>query len=159
MKQFNLTVRVTEYSSVEELDVEYRDLVKSACEACSTSYAPFSKFCVGAAVLLDDGTIIKGSNQENAAYPSGLCAERVTMFYANSSYPDVPVTAIAIAASVSGNFVEKPVYPCGSCRQTLLQCERRFQKSIKVFMTGSEKILMVESVSDLLPLGFERENG
>jgi cytidine deaminase len=155
MNHFNLIIPVTEYSSTEEIEEQYRDLVKSAYDACSTSYAPFSKFCVGAAVLLENGEIIKGSNQENAAYPSGLCAERVAVFYANSFYPDVPITAIAIAASVAGDFCKNPVYPCGSCRQVLLQSERRFQNNIRVFMVGCEKIRMVESIKDLLPLGFE----
>ncbi|MDR1594483.1 MAG: cytidine deaminase [Prevotellaceae bacterium] len=155
MYRFNLIIPVTEYSSTEELDGQYKDLVKSAYEACSTSYAPYSKYCAGAAVLLENGEIIKGSNQENAAYPSGLCAERVAVFYANSLYPEVPVVAIAIAASVAGVPVKEPVYPCGSCRQSLLQSEQRFQKNIRVLMIGSEKIRMVESIKDLLPLAYE----
>jgi cytidine deaminase len=155
MKQFNIIIPVTEYSSTDELDERYRTLIKSAYDTCSTSYAPFSKFCVGVAVLLENGEIIKGSNQENAAYPSGLCAERVAVFYANSLYPDIPVVAITITASVSGVQVKEPVYPCGSCRQVLLQSERRYRKNIRVFMVGSEKIQMVESIKDLLPLGFD----
>ncbi|MDR1887534.1 MAG: cytidine deaminase [Prevotellaceae bacterium] len=155
MNRFNLTVSVTEYNSTEELDDRYKDLIQAAYDACSTSYAPFSKFNAGAAVLLENGETIKGSNQENAAYPSGLCAERVAVFYANSVYPDTPITAIAIAASVSGTPNKDPVYPCGSCRQSLLQSERRFRKNIRVFMVGSEKIHMVESIKDLLPLSFE----
>jgi cytidine deaminase len=154
MRRFNLIIPVTEYSSTEELEEKDRDLVKSAYEACSTSYAPFSKFCVGAAVLLDNGEIIRGSNQENAAYPSGLCAERVALFYANSLYPDIPVSAIAVTALVSGVPMKDPVYLCGSCRQSLLQSERRFRKNIRVLMVGSEKIHIVESINDLLPLGF-----
>jgi cytidine deaminase len=154
MYHFNLIIPVTEYSSTEELDAQYKDLVKSAYDACSTSYAPFSKFCVGAAVLMENGEIIKGSNQENVSYPSGLCAERVAVFYANSLYPDIPVTAIAITASVAGVPCKEPIYPCGSCRQSLLQSEQRFRKDIRVFMIGSEKIQMVESIKDLLPLGF-----
>ncbi|MDR2026868.1 MAG: cytidine deaminase, partial [Prevotellaceae bacterium] len=146
MKQFNLIIPVTEYSSTEELDEQYAELIESAYGACSTSYAPFSKFCAGAAVLMENGEIIKGSNQENAAYPSGLCAERVAMFYAGSLYPDIPVAAIAIAASVSGIPCKEPVYPCGSCCQALLQSERRFRNNIRVFMAGSEKIQTVESI-------------
>jgi cytidine deaminase len=155
MKQFNLIIPITEYSSTDELDKRFNDLIKSAYDACSTSYAPFSKFCAGAAVLLENGEIVKGSNQENAAYPSGLCAERVAVFYANSLYPNVPVVAIAMTASVSGVQVKEPVYPCGSCRQSLLQSERRYRKNIRVFMVGSEKIRTVESIKDLLPLGFD----
>jgi cytidine deaminase len=152
---FDLIIPVKEYSSTEELEGKYRGLIKSAYDACSTSYAPFSKFCAGAAVLLENGETVKGSNQENAAYPSGLCAERVAVFYANSFYPAIPVIAIAIAASVAGVPCKEPVYPCGSCRQSLLQSERRFGKNIRVFMVGSEKIRMVESVKDLLPFGFD----
>jgi cytidine deaminase len=155
MKKFNLIIPVTEYASIEELDEQYRDLIKSAYEACSTSYAPFSKFCAGAAALLENGVIIRGSNQENIAYPSGLCAERVAVFYAGSSYPDIPVVAIAITASVAGTPVKEPVYPCGSCRQSLLQSERRSRKNIRIFMVGSGKIQMVESVKALLPLEFD----
>jgi cytidine deaminase len=154
MKKFNLIIPVTEYSSTEELDAQYRNLIKSAYEACLTSYAPFSKFCAGAAALLENGKIIRGSNQENIAYPSGLCAERVAVFYANSLYPDSPVVAVAITASVSGIPVKEPVYPCGSCRQALLQSELRFGKNIRIFMVGSDKIQMVESVKELLPLDF-----
>jgi cytidine deaminase len=155
MYRFNLIISVTEYSSTEELDGQYKNLIKSAYEACSTSYAPYSKFCVGTAVLLENGEVIKGSNQENAAYPSGLCAERVAVFYANSLYPEVPIVAIAIAASIAGIPVKEPVYPCGSCRQSLLQSEQRFRKNIRVLMAGSEKIRMVESIKDLLPFGFD----
>ncbi|MDR1341213.1 MAG: cytidine deaminase [Prevotellaceae bacterium] len=157
MNRFNLIIPVTEYSPDEELDSIYMDLIKAAYSACSASYAPFSKFNVGAAVLLENGEIIEGGNQENTAYPSGICAERVALFYANSRCPETPVTAIAIASSVSGIPCRKPVYPCGLCRQSLLQCEQRFRKNIRVFMAGSEKIQMVESIKDLLPLGFEFE--
>jgi cytidine deaminase len=154
VKQFNLIIPVTEYSSIEELDEKYRKLIMSAYDACSTSYVPYSKFSVGVAVLLENGEIIRGSNQENAAYPSGLCAERVAVFYANSAYPDIPVAAIAVTAYISGVPVKEPVYLCGSCRQALLQSEQRFRRNIRVFMVGSDKIQMVESIKDLLPLRF-----
>jgi cytidine deaminase len=155
MNRFNLIIPVTEYSADDKLDDKYIDLIKAAHSACSTSYAPFSGFCVGAAILLENGETVKGSNQENVAYPSGICAERVAMFYANSSYPDVPPVAIAIAAYVSGRLCRQPAYPCGLCRQSLLQSELRFRKNIRVFMIGEDKIQMVESIKDLLPLGFE----
>jgi len=155
MKRFELIIPVTEYDSADELDDRYKDLINAAYAACSTSYAPFSKLNVGAAALLENGEIIKGSNQENAAYPSGLCAERVAMFYANSFYPDIPIIAIAITSSVSGIINKEPIYPCGSCRQSLLQSEQRFRKNIRMFMVGSEKIRMIESIKDLLPLSFD----
>jgi cytidine deaminase len=109
---------------------------------------------VGAAVLLENGEIICGSNQENAAYPSGLCAERVALFYANSRFPQVAVRAIAIHSAVNGKENPEPAYPCGSCRQVLLECENRFGKPMKVIMGSTQKIQIVHSITDLLPLSF-----
>jgi cytidine deaminase len=157
MTQFNIIIPVTEYSSIDELSQPYADLIRSAYTACSRSYAPYSQFCVGAAILLDNNEIIQGCNQENVAYPSCVCAERVALSYANSLYPDIPVVAIAITASVAGVPVKDPVYPCGLCRQSLLQSEYRFLKNIRVIMAGSEKIRTVESICDLLPLAFYTE--
>ena len=103
-------------------------LVNQSREAAKRAYAPYSKFQVGAAVLLENGEIITGTNQENAAYPSGLCAERVAVFYANSKYPDVPVIAIAVTAFTNNKFVQTPIPPCGSCRQVLTETETKNQK-------------------------------
>jgi cytidine deaminase len=154
MKQFNIVIPVKIYA-INELDEADRRLVTSAFEACKTSYAPFSHFNVGAAALLANGETVEGSNQENVAFPSGLCAERVAVFYANARFPNVPIVSLAIASAVCGIVNRKPVYPCGACRQALLQNELRFNNKIKVLMAGVENITIIESIRDLLPLSFE----
>ncbi|MDR1897843.1 MAG: cytidine deaminase [Prevotellaceae bacterium] len=154
MKQFNIVIPV-KICSIDELDETDRRLVTSAFDACKTSYAPFSHFNVGAAALLANGETVTGSNQENVAFPSGLCAERVAVFYANSRFPNVPIVSLAVTSAAGGIVNQKPVYPCGACRQTLLQNELRFNHKIKMLMAGAENITVVESVRDLLPLSFE----
>lgn len=133
---------------------EYRKLHSEAMKATSRAYAPYSRFHVGAAVLLDNGEIVSASNQENAAYPSGLCAERVALFYAGSRYPGVAVKAIAIAAMSGGKVVEG-ISPCGGCRQVMLEAETRAAAPIKVFLCGASSMRSVDSVADLLPVGFD----
>jgi cytidine deaminase len=150
----NLNIQISEYNSTEQLPGKEQDLVLSAIDAANSAYSPYSGFSVGAAILLDNGEIITGSNQENAAYPDGLCAERVALFYANSSFPDVPVKCIAIAAKNLSGMTEEPVTPCGSCRQALIEAEFRFNNPIRIIMTGKNKILSADSVQDLLPLSF-----
>lgn len=123
MKDLNIqiAIRIYEY---EELGVADRELIDAACQATRRSYAPYSHFSVGAAARLSDNTIVTGTNQENAAYPSGLCAERTTLFYANSQYPDQAVETLAIAArNECGEFLEEPIPPCGACRQVMLETE------------------------------------
>jgi len=154
MEISKIEITVYEFNRKDELPSEDIALLEKAMEATRQSYAPYSQFNVGAAVLLENGEIICGSNQENAAYPSGLCAERVALFYANSRFSNVPVRAIAIDSAVNGVENDEPVYPCGDCRQVLLECENRFGKSVKVIMAGAKKIKVVNSVSDLLPLSF-----
>ena len=138
-----------------ELSEQMQNLVDEAKNATASSYAPFSHFSVGAAVLLENGTIIRGSNQENVAYPSGLCAERVAMFAANANHPNVAPVALAIAAKNNGEFTDTPVTPCGACRQVLLETEQRFSKPIRIVLYGKQKIFMVESVANMMPLSFE----
>ena len=128
-------------------------LMEAAIKATGQSYAPYSKFHVGAAALLEDGTIITGSNQENAAYPSGLCAERVALFHAGHQYPDMPVVALAIAAATNGRQVES-ISPCGACRQVLLEAEQRYGKPMKVLLCGTKEVVVAESAESLLPLCF-----
>jgi|GEM_PF-15929 len=125
----------------------------AAKKAAGQSYAPYSKFHVGAAALLEDGTIVTGSNQENAAYPSGLCAERVALFHAGHQYPDMPVVALAIAAATNGRQVES-ISPCGACRQVLLEAEQRYGKPMKVLLCGTKEVVVAESAESLLPLCF-----
>jgi len=147
-----------EIYSFEELSKEKQDLINKAKEQVTKAYAPYSGFHVGAAIELENGVIVTGNNQENSAYPSGLCAERVAMFYANSQYPDVPVKTLAIAAFTNGNFIADPVTPCGSCRQVLLETEMRYEKGITILLYGTKNVYQLESVKQLLPLCFEKSS-
>ncbi len=155
MKEYNITISVKEYDSRLELPADEQALLQKADEATQTSYAPYSSFNVGAAILLENGEIISGSNQENSAYPSGLCAERVAMFYANARYPNIPIVAIAVSSSINGVLNSTPIYPCGSCRQSLLENEQRFGSSIKVVMGSAKSVKVVGSIKDLLPFSFD----
>lgn len=141
-----------------ELNEQDRQLVEAARQATRGSYAPYSKFCVGAAVRLLDGTIVTGANQENAAFPSGLCAERTALFAAGAQYPDQPVTALAIAARKGRRFLSKPISPCGACRQVISGVEERFGSPIRILLYGTDGILVSEGISPLLPLRFEGED-
>jgi len=138
----------------EELNPKYQDLLNRAKEQVFKSYAPYSEFHVGAAIYLANGEIVTGSNQENSAYPSGLCAERTAMFYANAMYPDVPVEILAIAAYTNGSFLEEPITPCGACRQVLLETETRFKKPFTVLLYGTQQIYKIDGIAQLLPLCF-----
>ena len=143
----------------EELNQEEQNLVTLAKQACQTSYAPYSHFSVGAAVLLDNGETVSGSNQENAAYPSGTCAERCTIFYANARFPEAAVNAIAIAAiGTDGEFTPSPITPCGACRQVLIETEHRYKIPMKVLLYGKNEIFVIESCSQLLPFQFNSES-
>ena len=161
MKEFTIICPVREYESLSELSKEDRVLAEAAREATRTAYAPYSRYCVGAALLLADGEIIKGSNQENAAYPSGLCAERTAVFYAGASRPGVAVKKIAVAAwqdpgegkPYEEGFVEQPVSPCGGCRQALAEYEHLYG-DIEVILCGRKKFHVVPSVRSLLPFSF-----
>ena len=151
----DIHIHIEEYGDINELVEQEQNLVNAAREAAKKAYAPYSKFKVGAAVLLENGEIILGNNQENAAYPDGLCAERVAMFAANANRPDVPVKVIAVTALTESGFLSEPVYPCGSCRQSLQESENRFQQPIRILMCGEKKIQAVASIRDLLPLSFD----
>lgn len=144
--------------SFEELSQDEQHLVVKAREATKNSYAPYSKFHVGAAVLLKDGTIVIGANQENAAFPSGLCAERTAVFAAQANYPDQPIMILAIAAADANGLRSTPVSPCGSCRQVILQMESRYHQSVEILLTGTRKIYRFKSIKDLLPFSFVDED-
>jgi len=144
-----------EYASMEELPAQDRLLANAAVEAVALSYAPYSNFNVGAAVMFEDGEIVKGANQENAAYPSGLCAERTALFYASASRPDKAMTGIAIAAGQNGKICKSPATPCGACRQVMAQYQTKSGKSMSVLLVGADKIWRFEKVDDLLPLIFD----
>ena len=155
MKKVDIVLTTYEYDSVEELSQEEQVLINKSKEVVKNAYAPYSKFNVGAAVLLDNGEIITGTNQENAAYPSGLCAERVAIFYANSKYPKIPVKAIAVTAFTNNQFIEKPLPPCGSCRQVIVETETRFKTPIKIYLVSKDKITVIEDAKTLLPINFD----
>ncbi|NTW32738.1 MAG: cytidine deaminase [Bacteroidetes bacterium] len=158
MKKIELKTVFIEYNSLDELTQDDRGLVLLAKEAADTAYAPYSKFHVGAALKLENGVCIKGSNQENVAYPSGLCAERVAIFSASSQYPGIPVNTIAITAKTDSFKVDSPITPCGSCRQVLAEYERLFKKPIRVILTGETgSVYVIDKIEDLLPLSFKAD--
>lgn len=157
MKKSILEIPIVVYD-YDELPEMYRMAVDEAKKATASAYADYSKFNVGAAVLLENNEIITGSNQENAAYPSGLCAERVAMFYANSKFPEVAPKLIAIAAFTNGDFLTKPITPCGACRQVLLESETRYGTDIEVLLYGKNGIYKIRSIKDLLPLSFNESD-
>lgn len=141
-----------------ELSLEEQELVEAAKQATTGSYAPYSKFRVGAAVRLKDGTIVCGANQENAAFPSGLCAERTALFAANAQHPDQPVTALAIAAQKGRQYLAQPISPCGACRQVISGVEDRYGQPIRILLYGTEGILVSDGITPLLPLCFVDDN-
>ncbi len=145
------TITVAQY---EELNKEDKELIDAAKKMTGNSYAPYSKFKVGAALRLANGKIVTGSNQENAAYPSGLCAERTTLFFANSQYPDQAVTDLAIAAQSDDEFTDSPCPPCGACRQVIKETEDRYNQSIRILLYGEKAIYIIKGIKDLLPLQF-----
>lgn len=154
MKTVNINIAIGEYSLSELNDLQ-QTLVKKAIEATANSYSPYSHFKVGACLRLDDGTMVIGANQENAAYPVGLCAERTAIFAAQAQHPEHAVTHIAIAArNTYGELVGKPISPCGSCRQVILEIEERYGRDIEVLLYGRDKIYVIKSIKDMLPLCF-----
>ncbi len=143
------------FESLQELNVADQELMKEAVMAREHAYSPYSKFNVGAALLLENGKIVTGSNQENASYPSGLCAERVAIFYASSKFPELKIKAIAISATSKNYVVDKPAAPCGNCRQAISEYEIKQQSPIPIIMSGEiGEILKCQSVADILPLAF-----
>lgn len=154
MKDINLTTPIKAVA-YNELTDEERALVDAAREASRSAYAPYSHFKVGAAIRLSNGQTIKGSNQENAAFPSGMCAERTAAYYAHAACPDAVFESIAIAAiGTDGHEVARPVSPCGACRQALLEYEHLVGADVKVLLVGRDEVYKVPSVRSLLPLSF-----
>lgn len=146
-------VRVCSYDELPDAD---KAVVNAARGATANSYSTYSNFSVGAAVRLCDGTVVCGSNQENAAYPSGMCAERTTLFWANSNYPSSPVEVMAVAARNAQGELEMPITPCGACRQVMLETERRFGNTIRIILYGSRQCYVIDDgVKALLPLSFD----
>ncbi|MCM1111020.1 MAG: cytidine deaminase [Clostridium sp.] len=154
MNKFDIVIPVSEFT-IDELADSDRRLVEAAIEATSRAYAPYSHFNVGAAIRLDNGETVTGSNQENAAFPSGTCAERTTCYYAHSRWPGARFEAIAIAAVASdGEIPEEPVSPCGACRQALLEYETLGGREIRVLLVGRNRVCRLKSVRALLPFAF-----
>ena len=155
MTSKEIKIAYQEFDSIDQLLPKDRELAQAAIDATKLSYAPYSNFNVGAAVMFEDGEIIKGANQENAAYPSGLCAERTALFYASASRPDKPMSAIAIAASQNGTLLQNPATPCGACRQVMAQYQLKSGRPMMTLLIGAEKIWKFEKIDDLLPLIFD----
>ena len=153
MREINLTTKISVYPLEECSEIE-KKLIEAAKNVLSEAYAPYSEFKVGAALLLKNGTIVTGSNQENAAFPSGLCAERTAMFYANANFPDQPIEMMAVAAFHKGHFTKDVITPCGACRQSLLETENRFSTPLRILMYSQDQVFVIDSVKELLPLSF-----
>jgi cytidine deaminase len=140
---------------MEELSASDRQLVDKAMLATNNSYSKYSKFSVGACIRLKNGLEIIGANQENAAYPVCMCAERSALFAAGAQYPDEPVVAIAIAARNStGEFTTEPVSPCGSCRQAMIEIEQRYHQALRILLYGTKGVYVIDSIRDIMPLSF-----
>lgn len=154
MKELTLKSTILE-AEWTELSEKERELVERAKESTYNSYAPYSHFHVGAAVLLGNGVVIPGCNQENAAFPAGLCAERAAIFAAGAQYPDQPVMMLAIAVRDSkGEFLEEPASPCGSCRQVIIETETRFRQAVRILLYGTKHTYVMDGIQHLMPLSF-----
>lgn len=155
MKELILQTKV-KVCSYDELSLADKEVVDAARQATANSYAVYSKFNVGAAVRLEGDVIVKGSNQENAAYPSGLCAERTTLFWANSQYPHKAVLTLAIAARTDQGELAMPIPPCGACRQVILETEKRYGRPIRIILFGTKESYLIEDgIKALMPLTFD----
>lgn len=156
MKDFNIIAKICIYT-YNELNDKEKSLIDKAKESALKAYSPYSKFNVGAALQLANGMIVCGNNQENAAYPSGLCAERTALFYANAEYPDQAVDTLAVAAYTNGDYIQNPITPCGACRQVILEAQNRCQHPIRLLLYGQKEIYAIEKITDILPLSFGSE--
>ncbi|SFE74121.1 cytidine deaminase [Flavobacterium xueshanense] len=158
MKEITITTKFKVFDSTTDLPNDVQNLMEQAVAIRKNAYAPYSKFRVGVALVLDNGKIVTGSNQENAAYPSGLCAERVAIFYAGSIYPDAKVLKMAITAASDTNQTTAPIPPCGSCRQSIAEYEIRQETPIEIYFMGEiGTIYKSESLKNLLPFMFDKK--
>lgn len=157
MKEIKISTTFEVFQSINDLSDEIKLLMQNAIDIRKKAYAPYSKFKVGAAILLENGKIVLGSNQENAAYPSGLCAERVAIFQAGSLFPNIEIKKIAITAASDINTTTKPIPPCGSCRQSISEYEFKQESPIEIYFMGETgKIYKSNSIANLLPLSFDK---
>lgn len=157
MKNIPLNISIR-FCQTEELSEVENDLIKAAIAATDNAYAKYSQFQVGAAALLESGECVIGANQENAAYPSGLCAERTAIFSAQAQFPTQAVKMLAIAAKNKQGLLKNPITPCGACRQVLLEIEDRYSQPIRILLYGTKGVYLIDSVKDLLPLSFIADN-
>ncbi|MDG1661696.1 MAG: cytidine deaminase [Winogradskyella sp.] len=156
MKEVKIETTLQVYDSISNLPEDVQQLMNSAIEARKHAYSPYSKFDVGAAVLLDNGKVISGSNQENASYPSGLCAERTAIYYAGATYPKAKMLKMALTASSQNQQTLKPIPPCGACRQAIAEYEIKQDNPIEIYFMGVKgKVVKSKSLANLLPLVFE----
>ncbi|GGD87005.1 cytidine deaminase [Planktosalinus lacus] len=159
MKQLEIQTKLTIYNSKEALSETTRSLFLEAEKARERAYAPYSHFRVGAALLLDNGEVITGNNQENAAYPSGLCAERVAVFYANAQYPQNKIIQLVVTARSEKQEIKEPISPCGSCRQAIAEYEIKQNQPIEIYFMGETgNIYKTDSIKELLPLLFDKKH-
>lgn len=151
------TLHVAQLSELTDIE---RQLIDVAKESTYNSYAPYSQFYVGAAILLKNGTIVPGCNQENVAFPSGLCAERSAIYAAGAQYPDQPVIMLAIAVrNCKGEFLEEPTSPCGACRQVIIETETRFKQPVRILLYGTKHTYIMDGIKQLMPLSFTEISG
>ena len=157
MKEVKIETTIQVYNDISELPNDIQDLMQSAVTARDKAYAPYSKFFVGAAILLDNGEVVTGSNQENASYPSGLCAERTAIYYAGAKYPNSKILKMALTASSQSQITESPIPPCGACRQAIAEYEIKQDQPIEIYFMGAKgKVARSHSLANLLPVGFDR---
>jgi cytidine deaminase len=158
MKEIIISTQFTVFEDKEDMPTDVQDLMQQAIEVRKNAYAPYSKFRVGVAIALDNGEVIVGSNQENAAYPSGLCAERVAIFYAGAKYPDAKVLKMAITAASDTNQTTAPIPPCGSCRQSIAEYEIKQEMPIEIYFMGEIGLVYKsDSLKNLLPFMFDKK--
>ena len=157
MKKISITSELSLFDSVQELPSDIQELMKMSVEAREKAYSPYSRFQVGAALLLDNNEIITGSNQENASYPAGLCAERTAIFYAGAKFPDAKMLKLVLSAKSLNYTVDRPTAPCGSCRQAIAEYEVKQEQPIEIYFMGETgKVLKADSIAALLPLIFDK---
>lgn len=157
MKEIKIETLLNVYESLDELPEDVVSLMEKAMAARDKSYSPYSKFSVGAALLLENNEVVTGSNQENASYPSGLCAERTAIFYAGAQFPNVIIKRMAITAGSRLKVTDQPIPPCGACRQSIAEYEIKQDAPIEIYFMGEKgKVLRSYSLANLLPLGFDK---
>ncbi|MDR1861019.1 MAG: cytidine deaminase [Bacteroidales bacterium] len=154
MNTEELRITFQKAADLQQLGAADRTLLTAARAAVRRAYAPYSGYSVGAAVLLDNGQIFTGNNQENVSFPAGVCAERVALSYANANFPDSRVVAVAISAVGTNGAPVPQISPCGICRQVLHECEMRFGRPVRLILDGTDSLIVVKQAADLLPLSF-----